>query len=254
MDQNAPALGVPNAPEAPGQVSGMFDRALDLVFAGGPVVAILLVMSVVALAVIILKLWQFRSVKLSDRRSARRAVALHRAGKTREAFSVAAGSTNPVTRVIALAIGGRLRGDLAEHAVREEVARFAADLLDSLRAYLRPLEVIATLAPLLGLFGTVLGMIDAFQQLEQAGSRVNPAVLSGGIWEALLTTAVGLGVAIPAVAVLNWLERIVDRVAHDMEDGVAQIFAPDLTAVSTASDHELPQSATRLRAAAAAGE
>jgi biopolymer transport protein ExbB len=56
---------------------------------------------------------------------------------------------------------------------------------------------------LLGLFGTVLGMVEAFRQLELAGSQVDPAVLSGGIWQALLTTAVGLAVAIPAVLAHN---------------------------------------------------
>ncbi|HAE01168.1 MAG TPA: flagellar motor protein MotA, partial [Rhodospirillaceae bacterium] len=54
-------------------------------------------------------------------------------------------------------------------------------------------------------------MITAFQQLESAGNQVNPAILSGGIWVALLTTAVGLAVAMPVVVILNWLERRVDR-------------------------------------------
>ena len=54
------------------------------------------------------------------------------------------------------------------------------------------LKVIAMVAPLLGLLGTVFGMIDAFQQMEMAGNNINPSTLSGGIWEALLTTAVGL--------------------------------------------------------------
>ncbi len=57
-------------------------------------------------------------------------------------------------------------------------------------------------------------MIEAFRQLEAAGNQVNPAILSGGIWEALLTTAVGLAVAIPAVVALNWLERRIERLAH----------------------------------------
>ncbi|MEM0912861.1 MAG: MotA/TolQ/ExbB proton channel family protein, partial [Pseudomonadota bacterium] len=70
------------------------------------------------------------------------------------------------------------------------------------------------------------------QQLEEAGNKVNPAILSGGIWEALLTTAVGLCVAIPVVAVLNWLERCVDHVAHDIENMVTQVFTKDLSVSS----------------------
>ena len=60
-------------------------------------------------------------------------------------------------------------------------------------------------------------MIEAFRKLSEAGNKVDPSILSGGIWEALLTTAVGLAVAIPAVAALNWLERRVDRVAFELD-------------------------------------
>lgn len=252
MDQ---AAVVPGSADTATEFQGMIGRALDLLAAGGPVVVILLMMSVVALAITLLKTWQLYAVRIGDRAPARRAIALYRAGRRQEAFEASARSRNPVARVIALAIGGRLRGDVPETAIREEVARFAADLVESLRSYLRPLEVTATLAPLLGLFGTVLGMIDAFQQLEQAGSRVNPAILSGGIWEALLTTAVGLAVAIPAVAVLNWFERIIDRVAHEMEDGATQLFTPDLAVAASTNRHDPDSSPTQLRSArAAAGE
>nr|WP_281413132.1 MotA/TolQ/ExbB proton channel family protein [Marivibrio halodurans] len=122
-----------------------------------------------------------------------------------------------------------LHRGLPEAMVREEVMRYGASALEALRAWFRPLEVIASLAPLLGLFGTVLGMISAFQQLEAAGNQVNPAILSGGIWEALLTTAAGLAVAIPTVVLLNWLERRVDRLAHEMDDLVTRVFTEDLT-------------------------
>ena len=72
-------------------------------------------------------------------------------------------------------------------------------------------------------------MIEAFREMEQAGHQVNPSVLSGGIWEALLTTAMGLGVAIPVVAILGWLERRVDRLAHEMGSIVTRVFTVDLS-------------------------
>jgi biopolymer transport protein ExbB len=65
---------------------------------------------------------------------------------------------------------------------------------------------VAQVAPLLGLFGTVLGMIEAFQGLQQAGAAVDPSALAGGIWVALLTTAVGLVVAMPASLLLTWFD------------------------------------------------
>ena len=87
-----------------------------------------------------------------------------------------------------------------------------------------PLELIATIAPLLGLLGTVLGMIAAFQALQAAGSRADPAILAGGIWEALLTTAAGMAVAIPASMALTWFESVVDRLRLEMEDFATRIF------------------------------
>ena len=198
--------------------------------AGGPVVAVLLAMSVFALAVVLLKLYQFRRARIRDRAPVREALRLHRSGQGGLALDVLATSPNPVAEVLALAIRGHGRHDLDQAAVREELARVAARRLAALRGGLRPLEAIGSLAPLLGLFGTVLGMIEAFRQLERAGMQVNPAVLSGGIWEALLTTAVGLAVAIPTVAGHGWIEHRVDGVADWMEDAVSGAFTVDLGA------------------------
>jgi biopolymer transport protein ExbB len=100
----------------------------------------------------------------------------------------------------------------------------ARNLIARARSGLRPLELIATIAPLLGLLGTVLGMIAAFQALQEAGNRADPATLAGGIWEALLTTAAGMAVAIPASMALTWFESVVDRLRLEMEDAATRIF------------------------------
>jgi len=238
----------------PGAPPGIVERALELVDAGGPVVAILLALSVMALAIVFVKLMQFRAAHLGDRRTAREALRLWLVGRTGEALALAGRSPNPAAQALARAGRGRRRG-LAETKVREEVLRYGGDALETLRGWFRPLEVIASLAPLLGLFGTVLGMIEAFRQLEAAGNRVNPAILSGGIWEALLTTAVGLAVAMPVVVVLNWLERRVDRLAHEMDSVVTRVFTEDLSvARDDREDEELDEPARFRPAAAAAGD
>ena len=207
---------------------GGIDGALDLLQAGGPVVMILIAMSVLATAVILLKLWQFSRTKVGRSRNARKALRLYKEGRTQDALAAAKRARNPVGEVLARAIRGLERG-VPEAKIREELLRHGGDVLENLRGGFRILEVIASLAPLLGLFGTVLGMIEAFRQLEAAGNQVNPAILSGGIWQALLTTAVGLAVAIPVVAVLNWLERRVDGLAHEMDNLVTQVFTEDLS-------------------------
>ena len=210
---------------------GLTERLLAFLDAGGPVVLILLGCSMVALAIILVKCWQFHAVRLGDRRRAPQAIALLRRGRAEEALALLAGSRNPVAQVVARAIHGRQRRDLPEAVVREEVLRSGNEVLEGLRAQLGALEVIGSVAPLLGLFGTVLGMIEAFRRLSEAGSQVDPAILSGGIWEALLTTAVGLAVAIPVVVLCNWFERRVERVAHEMENLMTQVFTPDLSAL-----------------------
>lgn len=203
---------------------GAFDQLFSFLQAGGPVIVILLVLSVIALAIILLKLWQFATLRIGSRRFVEEALSHWRAGRRSEALAVLSGIRNPLARVMEVAIQGLAQSRLSEDKVREEVVRVGAAQLESLRSHLRGLEVIATLSPLLGLLGTVLGMIEAFQRLEQAGSQVDPAILSGGIWEALLTTAAGLAVAIPAVMALTWLERIVERFGHRMEDAVTRVF------------------------------
>ena len=90
-----------------------------------------------------------------------------------------------------------------ESDIREEILRLSDERLSFYKHKLDSLQVIATIAPLLGLLGTVFGMIEAFQQMEQAGKNIDPSLLSGGIWEALLTTAAGLSVAIPIVVFLS---------------------------------------------------
>ncbi len=229
-EQSESTLVAPGSgPESGLSEAGRFDELLTYLDAGGPVVMILIVMSIFALAIILLKLWQFQSTRIGERRQSLRALELYRAGQTREALDSLQNARSPLSQIVALAIQGRARDNLSEQKVREEVLRHASNLLESLRGYFRPLEVTASLAPLLGLFGTVLGMIEAFRQLEQAGNQVNPAILSGGIWAALLTTAAGLAVAIPVVAILNWLERRVERLAHAMEDAITQVFTETLT-------------------------
>ncbi|MCA8928412.1 MAG: MotA/TolQ/ExbB proton channel family protein [Alphaproteobacteria bacterium] len=207
--------------------SSLFSGASWLIQSGGAVVAVLLLMSVVALAIVLAKLLQFRAAGLWRRAAAAEALALTRAGRRQEALASAASSPHPAAQALARVLTGQALG-LDADAIRAEVGRYGNKALEDLRSWLRPLEVIASLAPLLGLFGTVLGMISAFQALEAAGSQVNPAILSGGIWEALLTTAVGLAVAIPAVAALNGFERLIERTAHAMEDAVAGAFTQDL--------------------------
>lgn len=214
-------------------------QIIDFLQVGGPVVWILMVFSVVALTIVLLKLWQFSSLRAESLKTSNQALALWREGNQEQALA-SLQVKRPIDSLVAYSLQAVSANDHGLELVREEVERRAMNLLGQLRAYLRPLEIIATLSPLLGLLGTVLGMITAFQQMEGAGSQVDPSVLSGGIWQALLTTAVGLAVAIPVVSLHSWLERKVERIAHNMNDAVTQVFTmPSLAAPKHEAQQEV---------------
>lgn len=210
---------------------------IDLIALGGPVVAVLAVMSVVALAIFLLKAWQFTVARVFDRSFIEPALSAWHRGQVSAALTQLEDKRSPIAAAMGAAMT-RLIKEPREDRAREEAARVGAQHLSAMRSFFRPLEVIGTLAPLLGLLGTVMGMIEAFRELEAAGSQVNPAILSGGIWEALLTTAVGLIVAIPVVAGLNWVERIVERLQEDMQDALTRVFTGSGGAVTESAGYE----------------
>lgn len=112
---------------------------------------------------------------------------------------------------------------------QEESARLEAEAetrFAQLESGFRLLDSVAQMAPLLGLFGTVLGMISAFQSLQDAGSQVDPSLLAGGIWVALMTTAVGLAVAMPTSLILSWFEARMDRERVFAERAVHTVLSP----------------------------
>ena len=102
------------------------------------------------------------------------------------------------------------------HATEEEVR--------GLSCYLQTLATIGNIAPMLGLLGTVLGMIKAFMVIQQTGGKVNAAVLAGGIWEAMLTTALGLAVALPTLVAHSYLSSRVDRYEAHLQAGTVQFI------------------------------
>lgn len=196
---------------------------------GGPVLWFLALLSVAALAIVLIKLWQFARLQLNSSEPVEQALQYWLQRAPGPALAALKGSRQPTAQLLERTLEGLTLPGVDLALLREELTRFATAQLEQLRAWLRALEVIAALSPLLGLLGTVLGMIEAFRQLELAGSQVDPAILSGGIWQALLTTAAGLSIAIPVVLVHSWLERRVERCGHQMEDAVTRAFTRDLT-------------------------
>src|SRR6056297_2036511 len=205
--------------------SSRLETVLEFIRLGGPAIWAISALTMIALALVLWKAWRLMLMGAwSGGRRARKAVALWSDGDQDAALSLVRNRKTCRAVLIHTAMTARQDITLDDEAAKEETERVARNLIARARSGLRPLELIATIAPLLGLLGTVLGMIAAFQALQEAGSRADPATLAGGIWEALLTTAAGMAVAIPASMALTWFESVVDRLRHEMEDAATRIF------------------------------
>jgi biopolymer transport protein ExbB len=173
---------------------------------GGPVVVILLCLSVLSATVALYKLWQFTAAGVGSHKRLRAGLDAWDAGDAQAARAAIADSRSHLAPLVRTAMDRR--GDTA---LRKRLEAEAAMSFGKLESGFRLLDNIAQIAPLLGLFGTVLGMIDAFRALQAAGAAVDPSILAGGIWVALLTTAAGLAVAMPTSLILAWFESRMDR-------------------------------------------
>lgn len=208
-----------------------------LIERGGPVIAAIGLLSVIMLTVTLWKLWRLLWNGVLSRSRAEGALALWQMGRADAARAAAAAARGPRAAVLETAFEAALH--LPDEMARAETARVAKRHLADAAAGLRVLELIALVAPLLGLLGTVLGMIEAFRALEASGGAAEPAALAGGIWEALLTTAAGMTVAIPAALALGFFEGATDRLRRDLEDIATRVFV----AAGDARSHTLHRAA-----------
>ncbi|MCO6385430.1 MotA/TolQ/ExbB proton channel family protein [Aliihoeflea sp. 40Bstr573] len=178
---------------------------------GGAVVAILLVLSVFAVAIIVLKFWQFWREGVGRHGRAKKALHAWFHGGYGDARHLLDDDRSALGSALSTAMRLAANRSASKSVIEDEVGRIALGRLHELQKGFRALDAIAQIAPLLGLFGTVLGMIEAFQALQGAGNAVDPSLLAGGIWVALLTTAVGLAVAMPVSLILTWFETRLDN-------------------------------------------
>ncbi len=232
----------PGSVQAASTAGGTSSPLMQLIEAGGPIIVILVILALLALGVAIVKFVQFFRLGVGRNGFVHDCLNLIRDGKQGEALSALEGRSNPVAKVMAATIRGQANPRMDDSTVREEVSRVAMAQLDALERGLALLGLVAMISPLLGLLGTVLGMIEAFQQMETVGDRIEPALLAGGIWEALLTTAAGLSVAIPAAIFSTWLQRSVDVEGQRMEDAATQVFTVSLYEAVPQAQAETPSS------------
>ncbi len=203
----------------------MLATLIDTLKTGGPIVFVLLALSVVSLTLILVKIVQLWSV-LSGARLRGAAFEQWKNGDQTGAMQTIAAGRSPADRVLSYAMQS-LQAGFRGAALDAELTRLGNHEMAAMNRYVRVLELIAMVSPLLGLLGTVLGMIQSFQELELAQGAANASVLAGGIWQALLTTAAGLLVAIPAAIAATLLSARIDMAVHLIESAVGELMLID---------------------------
>ncbi|ODN42055.1 MotA/TolQ/ExbB proton channel family protein [Piscirickettsia litoralis] len=184
---------------------------------------LLIIMGAFTLSVLLLKAWQFNRLRLSKLNFIELVIQTVRAGQYAEALEHLTSIKHPVASVLQALIQKKFQQHESTQQIETEVQRVGEAKLSQLESYLRPIEVMSNLAPLVGLLGTVLGIIMAFSAVKSA-TYVDPGQLSNGISHALVTTALGLCVAIPAQIGFHYLDSIVEKVRLAMSDSVAQLM------------------------------
>jgi biopolymer transport protein ExbB len=186
---------------------------LDLIIKGGPVMAPILLCSVISLAIVVERCLSLRRHRILRYEILQRIEELLRDRKIPEATTICKRYPSSMTRILLAAI---LNHDKTRQEIKEIIEDAGRHEVPVLERYLTVLGTIASISTLLGLLGTIAGMIKTFNVIAALGYG-HPEALAGGISEALITTAAGLGVAIPTFVLYNYFTSKVDALVLEME-------------------------------------
>jgi len=185
----------------------------ELVKAGGWLMLPIIACSVVALAIILERMWTLRRSRVLPRNLVAQVWNLHRNHRLLPANITALGQSSPLGRILA---AGLINRNHSREIMKEAIEETGRQVVHDMERYLNTLGTVASISPLLGLLGTVIGMIKVFAAIMTHGVG-NPGALAGGISQALITTAAGLSVAIPSLMFHRYFGGLVDSYVIGME-------------------------------------
>jgi len=189
----------------------------DLIQKGGPVMYLIMILSVISLGIIIERIYNLNRARIDSQKFMDDIINSLKHNKIIESIEMCNKTAGPIAHIIK---AGILKHDRSKPEIKEAIDEAAQLEIPRMEKHLPILATIAHIAPLLGLLGTVSGMIKAFQVIQDKAATmipVNPGDLAAGIWESLLATLAGLLVAIPTYVAYNYLVNQVDSLAYDME-------------------------------------
>lgn len=189
---------------------------IEFLSKGGVLVGPILICSVLALAIFLERMIRLGRLRIRGYGLMEKIARHIKNGEDHQAYELANTNDTPMSRILAQAMEVK---DQDRETLETVIVHSTDGEVRELSRYLQALATIGSIAPLLGLLGTVLGMIKAFMVIQEMGGKVNAAVLAGGIWEAMLTTALGLAVALPTMVAHSYLVSRVDRYEAQLQDG-----------------------------------
>ncbi|MFH0790447.1 MAG: MotA/TolQ/ExbB proton channel family protein [Candidatus Omnitrophota bacterium] len=202
----------------------LYKMSLWQVFlAGGPVMWPILLCSIFALALILEKFWYMQKIRIDMQDFLNKILDKMKHHQVKEALEICDRIKSPISNILK---AGILKYDRPRAQIKEAIEDASLHEIPKLEKNLTALATIAHISPLLGLLGTVTGMVRCFQTIQAKATSfhpVSPGDLAGGIWEALLTTVAGLIVAIPAFVVYNYLVSRINNFILEMEKAATEL-------------------------------
>ena len=187
---------------------------LELIKAGGLLMLPIILCSIVSFAIILERSWSLRRKRVLPDKLVAQIWKMHRKNRLNSGHISTIRKTSPLGRILA---AGLVNRNHSREIMKEAITEVGHQVVMELERYLNTLGTIAAISPLLGLLGTVIGMIKVFSVIMSAGVG-DPGVLAGGISEALITTAAGLSVAIPSLIAHRYFNGRVDELVVGMEE------------------------------------
>ncbi len=194
---------------------------MDVIVRGGIMMVPILLGSVLALTIVIERLWTLQRSRIIPADFLRRMQGMVAEGRTAEALSACRENDSSLARVLA---SGLQAAGLERSRIQEELQSAGRREASLLLRWVGALGAIAALEPMMGLLGTVLGLIQAFREVEKLKVVGNPSVVAAGVWQALITTAAGLMIAIPAYAMYRYFRSRVMGLVLSMEGGANDLL------------------------------
>ena len=197
---------------------------LEIIQKGGPVMYPIILCSILALAIVIERVYHLYKAKIDTKDFMNNVEITVKRNRIAEAIKICDKTPGPIAHIVK---AGIMKHDRSRQEIRESIDDAGHQEVPRLEKNLSLLATIAHVSPLLGLLGTVTGMVRAFQVIQEKSASFNPVSpgdLAGGIWQALLTTVAGLIVAIPTVVAYNYLVNRVDEFVLEMERSVTEVI------------------------------